>query len=178
MKMEGWNVDALTSCRDGSLVVREMANDGSCPQSHSSLIRIHHWVLWWLYLGVACGVAAVVNIVFGNPSRLQEAIILILGVLFWCLGGLVCWAFDGIRVEKEAPPARKLEPLVINARDREWRSASEFRLPGTGKALLRFPYKRRSSQETLAHYGLHYRGNIDQLGPKWFAGPPATGIRP
>jgi hypothetical protein len=133
-----------------------MVNDSSFRQSHYSVIRIHHWVLWWLCLGVACGAAAVTNIVFGNVSHLQEAVILMFGVLFWCLGGLVCWAFDGIRVEKKMPPTRKLEPRVINARDREWRSASEFRLPGTGKALLRFPYKRRSSQETLAHYGLRY----------------------
>jgi hypothetical protein len=153
MKVGEWNVDTLRR----STSSKEMVNDDSSPQSHSSLIRIHHWVLWWLFLGVACGVAAVVNIVFGNPSRLQEAIILILGVLFWCLGGLVCWAFDGIRVEKKVRPARKLEPLVINARDREWHSASEFRLPGTGKALLRFPYEHRSSRETLAHYALRHR---------------------
>jgi hypothetical protein len=153
MKVGEWNVDTLRR----STSSKEMVNDDSSPQSHSSLIRIHHWVLWWLFLGVACGVAAVVNIVFGNPSRLQEAIILILGVLFWCLGGLVCWAFDGIRVEKKVRPARKLEPLVINTRDKEWHSASEFRLPGTGKALLRFPYEHRSSRETLAHYALRHR---------------------
>jgi hypothetical protein len=155
--LERWNVDTRRVAATGPPVVREMVN-GSCPQSHSSLIRIHHWVLWWLFLGVACGVAAVVNIVLGNLSHLQEAIILMFGVLFWCLGGLVCWAFDGIRVEKKAPSARRLEPPAINARDKEWHSASEFRLPGTGKTLLRFPYKRRSSRETLAHYGLSYRG--------------------
>ena len=66
-------------------------------------LRIHHWVVWWIYWGVFCGAIAVVNILLRRLTRSQEAFILLFGGLYWVFGGLVCWAYEGIRVNKPAP---------------------------------------------------------------------------
>jgi len=60
---------------------------------------IHRWVLWWFYVGVACGVVALVNILTRDLTRIQERIILVIGVLFWLMGGLVCYACEGIQID-------------------------------------------------------------------------------
>jgi hypothetical protein len=62
--------------------------------------RIHHWVLWWFYVGVVCGVVALVNILSRDLSRTQERVILVIGMMFWLLGGLVAHAYDGVKIEK------------------------------------------------------------------------------
>ena len=59
-------------------------------------LRIHHWVLWWFYVGVVCGVVAMVNIFTRDLSRSQDHIILLFGIIFWALGGVVCWATDSV----------------------------------------------------------------------------------
>jgi hypothetical protein len=46
--------------------------------------RVHHWVLWWFYVGIACGVVALVNILFRELTRTQETVILAIGVFFGC----------------------------------------------------------------------------------------------
>jgi hypothetical protein len=61
--------------------------------------RVHHWVLWWLCVGAVFGLIAVVNILSENLSRTQERVILVIGVLFWTLGGFVCHAYEGIKFE-------------------------------------------------------------------------------
>ena len=61
-------------------------------------IRVHHWVIWWFFVGVACGIVALLNIFFRDLTQTQERAILLLGVLHWVLGGLVCYAFEGIQV--------------------------------------------------------------------------------
>lgn len=60
-------------------------------------LRIHHWVLWWMYVGIVCGVVAMVNIFTRNLTRTQDHVILLLGIIFWALGGVVCWATEGIQ---------------------------------------------------------------------------------
>lgn len=62
-------------------------------------LRIHRWVLWWFYVGVVCGVVALINILSRDLTRVQERIILVLGVLFWLLGGLVCYACDSVQID-------------------------------------------------------------------------------
>ena len=97
-------------------------------------IRIHRWVVWWLALGVLFGAIALVNILFRELSRTQDKIILAVGILHWVLGGVVCWAFEGVRVE--IPPSPGTHPSGLAHADREWHSASEFILPGGRKSLL------------------------------------------
>ena len=98
--------------------------------------RVHHWVLWWLYLGIACGVVALVNILFRELTRTQETVILAIGVFFWLLGGLVCYACEGIQLivkPQQQPP----HPETRGDDDqKEWHPASEFVLPGTQRRFL------------------------------------------
>ena len=61
--------------------------------------RIHHWVLWWLYIGIVCGVIALANILTRDLTKSQDRLILLIGIIFWTLGGVVCWAFEGIARE-------------------------------------------------------------------------------
>jgi len=65
-----------------------------------TVLHIRRWVVWWFYVGVVCGVVALANIFFRNLTRGQEEAILFLGVLHWILGGLVCWAWEGVKLEK------------------------------------------------------------------------------
>jgi hypothetical protein len=98
-------------------------------------LRIHHWVFWWFYLGVVCGAVALINILGRDLSRTQDRMILLIGAAHWVLGGLVCYACDGVRIEKLAERLPKDESS--RAREQtEWHAASDFLLPGNGKSLL------------------------------------------
>jgi hypothetical protein len=55
-------------------------------------VRIRRWVLWWFYVGIVCGAAALGNILGKNLTREQEHIVLIIGLMHWAVGGAVCWA--------------------------------------------------------------------------------------
>lgn len=101
-------------------------------------VKIHHWVIWWFYLGVTCGVIALVNIFLRNLTPTQIKLVLVFGVLNWVLGGFVCYCCDGIKIETPPqPPIKPIQPGV--ARREEWHSASDFLLPGARKSL--FPPK-------------------------------------
>jgi hypothetical protein len=97
-------------------------------------IHIRRWVIWWLSLGVLFGAIALVNIFFRDLTRTQDRIILLIGIVHWVLGGVVCWAFDGITL-RSAPPSEDQQVARIDE-VREWHSASEFILPGTRKSIL------------------------------------------
>lgn len=97
-------------------------------------LRIHHWVVWWFCLGVIFGAIALVNIFFRDLTRAQERGILVVGVINWVLGGLVCWAFEGIKVQKP-PQTPEQHERTATGSEREWHSASEFVLPGSAKRL-------------------------------------------
>jgi hypothetical protein len=101
---------------------------------HHIHIRVRRWVIWWLCLGVVFGAIALVNILFRDLTRTEEKVILIVGILHWVLGGVVCWSFDGIKVDP-APPLEQKEPARTEEA-REWHSASEFILPGARKSVL------------------------------------------
>src|SRR3954451_14677985 len=97
--------------------------------------RIRRWVLWWFYIGVVCGVVAVVNILDRNLTRTQEEVVLAIGLLHWALGGAVCYFYDSVKIDKaQQGPPRNItkEPL----RQPEWHAASDFMLPGGRKGLL------------------------------------------
>ena len=68
-------------------------------------LRVHHWVLWWFGVGIVCGVIALVNILSRDLTRPQDRVIVVIGVLFWLLGGLVCHAYDGIQIEEHKRPS-------------------------------------------------------------------------
>jgi hypothetical protein len=96
-------------------------------------VHVRRWVLWWSYVGIVCGAVALVNILFRDLTRTQDKVILILGVLHWVLGGIVCWAYDGVKIVSNAPESR---PMPHADDGKEWHSASEFVLPGAHHSLL------------------------------------------
>lgn len=99
-------------------------------------VRIHRWVLWWIYVGVACGAVAVINILSLNLSRTQEDIVLLIGAVYWLLGGgVVCYACDAIRIEGSSQQPKNKEPTRASDPP-EWHPASDFLLPGNRKSLL------------------------------------------
>jgi hypothetical protein len=56
-------------------------------------------------------------------------------VLFWLLGGLVCYACDSVQIEKPRQPAPHDEAPRAE-QQKEWHAASDFLLPGGRKSLL------------------------------------------
>ena len=96
-------------------------------------VRIHRWVIWSLVLGVVGGAVALLNIFMHHLSRGQEDAILVVGLVHWVLGGLVCWALGSVTVE--APPRKREEPQRIEE-EREWHPGSDFLQPGGRKSLL------------------------------------------
>ncbi len=99
-------------------------------------LRIHRWVVWWFYVGVICGAIALVNILGHNLTGTQDRIILLIGMAHWLLGGIVCWAFEGVKIEP--PPARpaQIQKPADAAPETEWHPASDFLLPGRKQSLL------------------------------------------
>jgi hypothetical protein len=97
-------------------------------------IRIHRWVIWWLCMGVVCGAVALLNILLRDLTHTQEKAILAVGIVNWVLGGIVCWASEGVKIQVTPPPERH-EPARAEE-EREWHSPSDFVLPGGGKSLL------------------------------------------
>lgn len=97
-------------------------------------IRIHRWVIWWLCLGIVFGAIALVNILFRELTRTQDKVILLVGIVHWVLGGVVCWAFEGVKIT----PATPLEPEQPAGTEavKEWHSPSDFVQPGSRKSML------------------------------------------
>src|ERR1700679_3466892 len=89
-------------------------------------VRIHRWVVWWMVLGVVCGIVAVTNILEHNLTRAQERVLIATGVLNWILGGVVCYASEGIRIEPPSHPGEKATPKSLPSHDEEWHAASDF----------------------------------------------------
>ena len=89
--------------RDGRVT---HSGNGAEPAT-TTVLHVRRWVRWWFYVGVVCGAVALANIFFRHLARSQEEVILFLGVLHWILGGLVCWAWDGIRLEKPGQTAQQ-----------------------------------------------------------------------
>jgi len=89
----------------------------------------------WFYVGVICGVVALVNIFGRDLAPTQVKVILMVGAIFWLLGGLACYGYDGVKIDVPARPLRSAvgpEP----SRQPEWHYASEFVLPGNRKSIL------------------------------------------
>ena len=105
-------------------------------------IRIHRWVIWWLCLGVVFGAIALVNILFRDLTRTQDKMILMVGMVHWVLGGVVCWAFEGVKIS--STPAVEPKQSVSVEEPAEWHPASDFILPGSRKSLLPPSYRRRT----------------------------------
>lgn len=98
-------------------------------------IHVKHWVIWWFYVGVVCGIVALINIFARQDlSTTDVKLVLVFGVLHWVLGGVVCYCLDGVKIV--APDAPGGKPSHPGAPDTEWHAASDFVLPGNRKSIL------------------------------------------
>lgn len=82
--------------------------------------RVRHWVVWWFYIGIACGLVAVVNVLFRDLTRAQDHVILIAGIAFWALGGFVCWASDSVHWQEPPRPVHphdEAQPVLLLVSD-------------------------------------------------------------
>lgn len=111
---------------------------------HIHVVRARRWVFWWFVVGVVCGTVAVANILGRDLTRTQERVILLLGVAHWVLGGIVCFAWDAIRIsDSPEPPRTPVENAPPRMEPREaFYSASDFLVPGARKSLLPPGYRR------------------------------------
>jgi hypothetical protein len=98
-------------------------------------LRVHRWVVWWVYVGLACGAIAVVNILGHNLTGTQDRILILIGTAHWLLGGIVCWAFDGVQIDTRRPPVTPGEPHDTTPLT-EYHPASDFLLPGGRRSIL------------------------------------------
>jgi hypothetical protein len=114
-------------------------------------IRIHRWVIWWFCLGVICGAVALINIFFRDLTRTQEKVVLFVGVMHWLLGGLVCWAWEGVKLDKPKDVASK--PQTEVKQESEQGAAAEFAAHPRGQAL---PRSSRVHQGLLGAYLLRH----------------------
>src|SRR5215471_1680076 len=98
-------------------------------------VRIQHWVLVWFYIGIACGVIALINILFRDLSPADIRLALVFGVLNWALLGVVCYCLDGVKIVKPPQPPGKTTEASCEP-PMEWHAASDFLLPGSRKSIL------------------------------------------
>jgi hypothetical protein len=103
--------------------------------------KVHRWVVWWFYIGVACGVVAVVNILNRHLDRTHEEIVLMIGVIHWVLGGVACYFYDSVRIEKNSIQELPVKDGRKSEEQKEWHAASDFLLPGGRQSLLRPRYR-------------------------------------
>ena len=98
-------------------------------------IRVRRWVMWWLFIGVVCGVIAVSIIIGDHLTPPQEKIVLLIGAAHWLLGGIVCWAFESVKVDK-SDTSRMGKTPAGEASERYYHPASDFLLPGRRQSIL------------------------------------------
>ena len=98
-------------------------------------LRVRRWVMWWLSIGIVCGIVAVSIILGDNLTPPQEKIVLLIGAAHWVLGGIVCWAFESVKIETRNTPA-EAQKSETSVPERYWHPASDFLLPGRRQSLL------------------------------------------
>jgi len=97
-------------------------------------LHVRRWVKWWIFVGVVCGAIALVNIVGHHLTPTQDKILLLVGAAHWLLGGLVCWAFESIRVTARRDQSASM--VKAGGLEIESHPASDFLLPGGRRSLL------------------------------------------
>src|SRR5215831_19416136 len=98
-------------------------------------VRVRRWVAWWFGIGVICGGIALANIFGRDLTPSQDRVLLLIGALHWILGGLVCWAFESVKLQSTEPRREQPQPADTTLAV-VWHSPSEFLLPGNHRSLL------------------------------------------
>lgn len=70
-------------------------------------LRVHHWVVWWFWLAVIFSGVSLLNVLVRNLTRPQDKVVAIVSALFWVIGGIFCYAVEGVQVEHRRETVRK-----------------------------------------------------------------------
>lgn len=118
------------------------------------VVRVHRWVAWWFFLGVFGGIVGLVNIFVLDLTRYQERVILLIGIVHWLLGAIVCWAWEGVKLgpSKQKSPAHG-QPANSVAQEEEQNIAVELL---THRNRVTSPRHSAPRQEMLTIYLLHH----------------------
>lgn len=106
-------------------------------------VRVRRWVMWWFYVGIVCGAVAIGNILVRDFTRTQDHIILLIGLMHWAVGGAVCWALDGIYVQRASQTPKDSLKTPESGTEKEWHPPSDFVLPGNAKHVMPSKFYRR-----------------------------------
>jgi hypothetical protein len=103
-------------------------------------LHVHRWVIWWIWIGVVCGIVASVNILGRNLTSTQVWILIVAGAANWLLGGVICWASQAIKISSApgtSPPVPKAhEKHEKKVPGTEYHRASDFLFPGGRQSIL------------------------------------------
>jgi hypothetical protein len=66
-------------------------------------LRIHHWVLWWICLGFIFGAVALINVLIRDVPPRGDKVIAAISALTWLVGGVFCYAVEGVQIEEWHP---------------------------------------------------------------------------
>jgi hypothetical protein len=127
------------------MLEKQVPGAGGAKGHHSAITVLHvrPWVRWWFYIGIFCGAVALANIFLRNLTGTQVDVVLFLGAMHWLLGGLVCWAWDGIKIEK--PQTDRLEQT-------EHLQKPDFNVPAGRPMLTRISAQGRLLTEYLRRW--------------------------
>ncbi len=123
------------------------------------MLHVRRWVVWWFYVGVVCGVVALANIFFRHFTRTEDEVILLLGVLHWILGGLVCWAWEGVTLEKPVQGQETQKMGQAGLETEKKRIASELLLRESGQSRHRSLVRLRLLNEYLRRWEKHHQAS-------------------
>lgn len=102
-------------------------------------LRVHRWVVWWFWLGVVFGAVALINVLVRDLPRPEDKVVLLVSALFWLIGGVFCFALEGVKMESHTDLADRRDSARSRVlAEHESHSASDFVLPGNRKSLLPF----------------------------------------
>ena len=94
---------------------------------------------------MVCGIVALVNIFARDLTRSQDDAVLAIGVVFWALGGVLCWASDAIQVK--VPPASAPHEEITSVRITVAYSTPD---------LLNRQWQEYAVRDVVSRVGLHH----------------------
>ena len=65
--------------------------------------KVRPWVIWWFCLGIVGAAIALPEIFLRDLTHFQERILLSFGIAHWLLGGIICWAWEGVKFGQAHP---------------------------------------------------------------------------
>lgn len=81
-------------------------------------MNMRGWVPWWIVLGAVGGLAVFLLHTVYELSFQQKLVFAVVGISFWALGGLLCWATKSANFEFDASASL---PPAAGMSNKEWK---------------------------------------------------------